>query len=469
MKKLIGVGVVLFCMLFGSSKSFGQGYDIKITVEGMEDSVAYLGYVFGDQRFLTDTARASGTGVYQFTGKSPLPTGIYFLYSPNYFLELIVKEQNFSLKTTKEGAFKTLEVTNSPENEVFKEFQIGMVDLQTRRQELRKDLEKATSKEDSAQVIDRDQVLSEELNNFRQALISKYPNTFVAKFVRLMALPEIPGIPEYSEITDDVERGKRKYEYYKQAYFDAIDFDDSGLLRTPVLKNPVLHFLDKVVIQHPDTINVYIDKIMKKVSDQPDAFRFWLVTLFKKYQESKIMGMDGVMVNLAEKYYLTNQADWLGAEDKKKLKEEVDFLKPNLIGKMAPRLQLLDTLLSPVSLTEVRAEFTILYFYDPDCGHCKKTTPVLLEVYRQLKDTGVEAMGICVATDIDEWRKYVFENDLDWINAADPYVRSNMRAEYNVRSTPQIYVLNKEKKIIAKKLEAEQLPGFIEQYRLSQK
>jgi len=450
-------------------RSFGQGYDIKITVEGMQDSVAYLGYVFGDQRFLTDTTRASAPGVYRFTGDKPLPTGIYFLYTPKYFLELIVKEQKFSLKTTKDGGFKTMEISGSPENVAFKEFQLGMVELQTEKQAVRKKLEMASSAADSASIIEEDKVINEKLADFRQQLITKYPDLFVSKFVRLMSLPDVPGIPEYSEVTDDVERGRLKYEYYKTKYFESIDFDDSGLLRTPVLKSPVVHFLDKVLIQHPDTINVYIDKIMTSVLDQPDAFRFWLVTLFKKYQESKIMGMDGVMVNLAEKYYLTDKVDWLSSEDKEKLAEEVEFVKPNIIGKQAPQLQLLDTLLSPISLSQVKAEFTILFFYDPHCGHCKKSTPVLLEEYHRMKDSGVEVMGICITTDIEEWRRFVFEHELDWINGADPYYRSNMRRDYNVRTTPQIYILDKNKKIIAKKLDVEQLAGFIEQYRSVQK
>ncbi|MEQ8535019.1 MAG: hypothetical protein RIB86_24405, partial [Imperialibacter sp.] len=54
-------------------------------------------------------------------------------------------------------------------------------------------------------------------------------------------------------------------------------------------------------------------------------------------------------------------------------------------------------------------------------------------------------------------------------NAADPYYRSNMRRDYNVRTTPQVYILDKNKKIIAKKLEVEQLAGFIEQYRAVQR
>lgn len=462
MKKISVLLFLASSAFFLSSPGFSQGYDIEITVEGMEDSVAYLGYHFGDQKYLADTTTASRPGVYRFTGKEPLLPGVYFIYSPAYYFELVVKDQHFKLQTTKTGAYKDLKITNSPENELFREFQLGMIELQTRRQDLKKELEKAANKADSTGVYDKGKKVEQELSDFRKNLIQKYPDRFFTKVIRLMERPEVP---DFSDVADEKERGRLQYEAYKNGYFGSIDFDDSGLLRTPVLKGTVLEFLDRVVLQHPDTINKYIDKIMVRVDDQPDAFRFWLVTLFNKYQQSNIMGMDAVMVHLAEKYYLTGKADWLSTEDKDKLAEEVEFLKPNLIGKPAPRLQLLDTLLSPINLSQVKSEFTILYFYDPDCGHCKKTTPVLLEEYHKMKDSGVEVMGVCIATDIEQWRKYVYENELDWINAADPYVRSNFRREYNVRTTPQIYILDKDKKIIAKRLEAGQLAGIIEDYR----
>ena len=64
-------------------------------------------------------------------------------------------------------------------------------------------------------------------------------------------------------------------------------------------------------------------------------------------------------------------------------------------------------------------------------------------------------------TDIPKWKGFIKEFELDWLNYADPHLRSNFRVQYNVRTTPVIYILDKDKKIIAKKLDVEQLEGFI--------
>jgi glutaredoxin-related protein len=58
-------------------------------------------------------------------------------------------------------------------------------------------------------------------------------------------------------------------------------------------------------------------------------------------------------------------------------------------------------------------------------------------------------------------KKYVRDQKLDWINLADPHMRSNFRYEYNIETTPQLYILDEDKKIIAKKLDVEQIEEFI--------
>ena len=61
--------------------------------------------------------------------------------------------------------------------------------------------------------------------------------------------------------------------------------------------------------------------------------------------------------------------------------------------------------------------------------------------------------------------QYIEENKLTWINGWDPERSSHFDFYYNVQSTPMIYILNRDKKIIAKKLAVENIGPFIENYR----
>ncbi|MGG2383084.1 TlpA family protein disulfide reductase, partial [Salmonella enterica] len=67
-------------------------------------------------------------------------------------------------------------------------------------------------------------------------------------------------------------------------------------------------------------------------------------------------------------------------------------------------------------------------------------------------------MGI---DDVKKWTDFIRTNNLDWINVADPYRQNNFRYEWDIQSTPQIYILDQNKNIRAKRIGAEQIEDFI--------
>jgi len=144
-----------------------------------------------------------------------------------------------------------------------------------------------------------------------------------------------------------------------------------------------------------------------------------------------------------------------------KLKDEMKFHRENQLGMQAPYIALEDTIGQKVRLYHVKSDFTVLYFYSPTCGHCKKKTPILKEVYDRVKDKGVEVVAVCTDTEVDKWKDFIKDFGLNWLNYGDPNLRSNFRVQYNVRSTPVLYVLDENKKIIAKKLDVDQVENFL--------
>jgi thiol-disulfide isomerase/thioredoxin len=113
---------------------------------------------------------------------------------------------------------------------------------------------------------------------------------------------------------------------------------------------------------------------------------------------------------------------------------------------------------------DVKARFTILYFWEADCGHCKKSTPALHEVYTRLKDKEVEVISVHVINSVEgkeKWVDFVNEYNLsDWINCWSPY-SNEFRTLYNLQSYPQLFVLDREKKIVAKRVTPEQAEKII--------
>ena len=222
--------------------------------------------------------------------------------------------------------------------------------------------------------------------------------------------------------------------------------------------------MDKLVVQMPDSLNKESDYLVEKGRPNKEMFKYLVYWLTNTYETSNLMGADAVFVNMVKKYYKTGQAFWVTDTVLKKINERGDQLDKILIGKTAPDLLVQDTNLANFALSKFQAKVTILYFWDPDCGHCKKVTPKVLEFYEKYKVKGVEVFAVCTnfGETMEPWKKGIKEMKLKWFNVADLFNKTGYKKTYDIYSTPVIYVLDKDKKIRAKRIGSEDLEGIVD-------
>ena len=461
--KSLSFSLFIFFILSNASTATAQendSYDIKIEVKNFKDKSLSLGYHYGDKQYILDSAKVGEGSSFRFHQNKKINNGIYFFYSNSMYMEFVLGDENrkFSFETDTLDYVKNLKIFGSKENQQFNRYQLFLAKQRLKSQNLQKELQKNKKDEGIKKTLRN---INASVKNYQDSIIRSYPTFMVSKILKATSTVEVPTF-EGKENSNLL-----RYNYYKKHFFDNIDFSDNSLLRTPIVWSKVEEYLGKVVSQNPDSVAKASRFILEKSKANEEAFKYFLNTITSKYENAEIMGMENVFVDLAEQYYLTGQADWLSEDLLSKIEKRVKELRPNLIGKKAPILHLVDTtLVEPIYLEHINNPFVVLYFYDPDCGHCKKETPKLSEAYeKELSKYGVQILAVPTITDSKRWKEYVNKNkDLPWMHAADPYVRSNFRADYNLKTTPQIFVLDKNKKIIAKKLEAEQLTGFIKNY-----
>jgi alkyl hydroperoxide reductase subunit AhpC len=118
-----------------------------------------------------------------------------------------------------------------------------------------------------------------------------------------------------------------------------------------------------------------------------------------------------------------------------------------------------------IYLRQEPAKYLVLVFWEADCGHCKVAIPELHDIYqRSLKDMGVKVLAISTLFGEDgkaKWVDFVNEHKLyDWINAWNPY-SYDFKLKYDVVTTPQIYILDENKKILAKRISPDQVEEII--------
>ncbi len=449
-----------FASIALAQKSNQDAYRITMRIKDFKDSSVVLGHYYGNNQYVPkDTAKADQKGNLVFTGKKSLPGGVYLLVLPgSKYVEMLVGESNFSVEFDTVDVVKSMVVKGSQENQVFYDFQKFMAKKAEEASKV-KDKLKNSNPDTAAFAKSKLMDLDKEIKAFRENLFAQYPKLLAVKVLKSALDPEVPEPPL---LPNGAKDSVFAFRYFKSHFFDNIDLSDDRMIRTPVFHGKLDRFMKQLVVQVPDSINHDADWLIGKTKS-PELYKYiiWFVT--NSYENSQIMGMDAVFVHMAKTYYLSGKATWVDSGVVAKIRDRVKILEPILIGKTAPNMFLTDTLGKLVPLSNVKAKYTILYFWDPDCGHCLKVTPDLGEFYNKNKDKGIEVYAASIFRDsakVKVWKKYIRDKKLKFINVWDSYIQTDFKNQYDIYSTPVIYLLDEKKKIIAKRIGVEQLPDF---------
>lgn len=458
---------LFFVFLIKTQLTSQNGYNIELKVKGFENKDVILGYYSNKSMYITDTATFNNSNIAVFKNEKPLPGGLYFLYLPNekHFDILIDKEQNFKVETDTIDLVGKLTINGANEPKLFLEYQLFLKGMQSKATKLQENLQQTNDENQKEKIKEELGQLNTEVTNFMNNQKAKFPNTLYSAFIKGLQEPEMPdfNIPENISNKDSLTFTKQ-YEFYSKHFLDNIDFTDKRFLRLPFFAEKLDFYFDKVLVQHPDTISKAAIATIEKSRSDNEIFQFVTQYLFNKVNDNKIMGMENAMVALADKYYLSGEATWASDEFIEKLEKHLNYIRPTLIGNNAHDLMMESITGEYFKLYEINAPITIIVFYEPSCGHCKKDIPKLYkDVFEKFKNQGVKVFAVYSMNDKEEWQTFIDEHELfDWINVYDPRHETNFRYHYDIRATPTIFVLNKDKKIIAKRLDIDQIANFVE-------
>lgn len=455
--------------LFGSNpkKAIDGGYEIKVTINGYKDTSCYLAYHYGEKQFMKDTVNLIN-GTATFKGDEHLPGGIYMFVldaKEGQYFEFVVNESKIHIETEYKRYLEKMIVHHSEENKLF----FGYINFisEKRKEQNRIKGELKNSKKGSKKHKELDNKIKEldkEVEAYTNNIINNNSELLYAKILKAMKRINVPEPPknEKGELIDS----SFSYKYYKQHFFDYFDLADDRMLRTPIFKDKLKEYMTRLTPQNPDSLNVMADYLLNKTESNDEVFKYLLIYFLNKYADSKIMGMDAIYVHLVENYYAKNKATWLDSVQLYRITDRASKLKYTLIGKTAPRIVLPDTSNRQQDLYRIGADYTLLYFWDPTCGHCKKVTPKLKKVYDSLRteNISVEVYAVCTEIERDKWITYIKENELGWVNVADFEVKHPFRYYYDIQATPKLYILDRNREIIAKRLGVEQIPDFLTNY-----
>ncbi|MFL5772714.1 MAG: DUF5106 domain-containing protein [Flavisolibacter sp.] len=456
--------------LFSLAGFSQNGYEIRITLKPFTNQYVYLGHYYGRQLPIIDSVLLNSKSEGVLKGPKKLGGGIYLIGYPDRahnFEILIDKNQKFSIKADTLN-IRAVTFENSPENREFKAYQEFMnvngssIDSLLKRRSM-------VSAADSIKINSQIETINTRIRNYRNNIMKKDPESFMAALLRAMKEPEIPKNDPAAK-----KDSQFAYHYFKSHYWDGVNFYDDRLARTPFFETRIDRYFDQLVYPSADSVIKELDYMLGYASINEEMQKFLLLKFVNRYLNQKYMWEDAVFVHLFEKYFSNKDYPWLTEKGKKVITDRAYSLMANIMGTPAADVELPDTSGKKTNLYSVSAPYVLVAIWDPTCGHCKELMPKLDSAYKaNWKNIGMKIFGLARETDgkKSDWMSFIHDHHLgSWTNVyyskEDDAARINAGIPsyaqlYDVQSFPTLYLLDKDKRIIAKKVTLEQVDEIL--------
>jgi len=489
----------IYCLLlFTCLIHLVSAQKIRIKVLGQKDTTVHLFKYFGQSKYYADTAEMKN-GEVVFDGKKQVPGMLGLLLPEQKNFEFIYNNEDIHLETASSDYVKNMKVKKSEENRIFIAYVNFITEKRVEMNKLSEERGKYEKKDDAYKIMsDKIEALDKEVASYQKNLISQHPLKLVGKIVKMtmdITIPESPRDINGKEIDPDF-----RFKYYRSHFWDNVDLSCDALVNNQVFHNKLEFYFGKsMMYQYWDTIIPYAFDFCDRLEPKSKMFEYCVGWITSNFGKSDIMGMDKVYLYMVNRYYCSinpegkSPAFWIKDDKIKEICDNIDNKIKLVVGSKPPNLILLDSTDTKwYDMYDIDAEYTILYFWDPECGHCKTTTPKLNELYvKKLRARNVEvfAVGKAIDKDFENWKKFIRDKKLEFINVAftdklyklalkdpnslvpvpgDPSKKPttleslNYHKTYDISSTPVIYLLDKDKKIIAKRLGISQIEDMLD-------
>src|SRR6185437_11526505 len=381
------------------------------------NGLAYLTYYYGKNINIEDSAIISDKGVAVFEKNEKLLPGVYSIVFPGknkLFDFLVDKEQEISIKADTSDLINKTTVTGSKENILFQQYQRFVAAKGADLQAEINSYKASKTKNDSLLHEKKYNDLNKELNDYRDKITKENPESMLAALLTSMKEPKVLIAKPVTR-----EDSVNNYNYYKQHYWDGITFMDDRIIRTPFFLPKVEKYFREVLSPAPDSIIQESDYLLLRARTAPEMYKFLLNWLTDEYIYPKYMGQDAVFVHLFEKYHSKGLSPWLNEKQMSTISNRAYMLMSNLIGEQAANLEMVDSNGISKPLYNIKAEYTVVCFWDPTCGHCRVQVPRFDSIYNaKWKNEGVKMYGVLTeTTDFDQWKQFIREHHMgSWVN-----------------------------------------------------
>lgn len=442
---------VVFALLAAFSVSAINGYKITLKTN-LNNHKVYLWYLYGENRYPLDTSMTNAEGTAVLEKPHALTGGVFVLYlTPRKALEFLLTEENvFTINIDTANVSGKTTFAGSKENTAYYDF-LKKINFNNYQLELlRKKIESNKYSPDSlAEFRNMAEAYLKQERLIKKQTIEKNKGSFLADLIAAGMKPDVSrkNLLSWQRQT-------------KKLFFENVNFADEALAFSPVLFNLYQEYINDYTYKSGDSLIAACDTILKKASAGKENFKWSLYFLSSSFERSSVPGQDQVFVHLVEEYYKKGKCWWLTPEQLSAMSRRAEVLKHLFIGTACPDFVAVDSSEKEASLYSKIKKLTVLYFWSYDCSHCLEETPKLAAWIK--KHPNINLVTACATPDEEKWKEKLKEFKLPGTHFIDPEMKANYTYTYSVTSTPQIFVIGPDKKILAKYIsDTQELDEFL--------
>ncbi len=443
----------LFLLFFSTFLcSCFAAHEIKIKIVGLSNKPVLLAHYFANKKtkYAEDTTVVDANGIGVFKNSRNLEPGIYLVILPDYrnFEFLLGEKQNLEIETKVTLASREIKFINSMENTEFYSYRIRQNEFDSTVGALKN---KIRLNHDTKQV---------EALNKRLAALRMEHKAYINKLTKKYAGSYFALLLSSGMMEDNEER----------QISDLNIFSYTGLLNTPYYENKLSYYLDSIIPQGHDTIERTITGLFNNAFSDNTVFRYLCDALINHYRFKK--NHEDVYLYIADNYYIPF-VDWAEAEHMERIQLDIVRIRYTLVGAPAQNFVFNklsadspvdpNTKLIKTSLYQINAEIVVLAFCDPDRDAGRKDLLKLYASLDKLKNKNILLLAINSETTSESqknWLEFIHTNNMKaCVDGAS--INEDYKELYELDPPLTIYILDKNKKIIARRLAWDEVNNFL--------
>ncbi len=257
---------------------------------------------------------------------------------------------------------------------------------------------------------------------------------------------ELPSVPTI--VTDPTQRA----EYLVAHYWDNFDFSCKEYTELPeVTEQAFANYIDILKLVPYDQAVSSIKRMLTGAEVDSTVFSYF-TDLYEKY----LYEPNSPFLN--EEYFIPALEVMVDSE----ILDNTAKVRPNYLLELAqrnrvnqPATDFVYTLPNgrTANLYGIKADYTLLYFYNPDCHACKEVSDELKAspLVTDMIDKGrLKILAVYPDQELEAWKAHLADYPATWINSYDGEMIIKDEEIYDLKAIPTMYLLDKDKKVILK-------------------